>query len=93
MTFIAYSGTVDTSTTPGSFQGDQQSSLSSLRDADGGVATSPTPIVSDGPAYTKIAVGDSAPDHSVSPVWLDTSGAANALKVWDGSAWKTATIS
>ncbi len=93
MTFIAYSGTVDTSTYPGLFQGEQQASRSSLRDADGDVVTPPTPIVSDGPGYAKIAIGDSAPDHSVSPVWLDTSGATNALKAWDGSAWKTATLS
>jgi hypothetical protein len=39
------------------------------------------------------AIGDTAPVSEVGygkgEMWLDTSGASNILKVWDGTAWLT----
>lgn len=36
---------------------------------------------------TFVTFGPTAPDHTVAPVWVDTSTVPPVLKGWDGSAW------
>jgi len=56
MSYIAYSGTIDT-TTPGAGQGDQQAANCSIRNDDGSLATAPTPFVSNHPETYKVPGG------------------------------------